>query len=54
MLEGFSVWPQLILNAPNPNQVQREQIVSSIVALFLNTYRSQATHHLEGTVNSSV
>jgi TetR/AcrR family transcriptional regulator of autoinduction and epiphytic fitness len=54
MLEGFSVWPQLILNAPNPNQVQREQIVSSIVALFLNTYRSQSTNHLEGTVNSSV
>jgi TetR/AcrR family transcriptional regulator of autoinduction and epiphytic fitness len=38
MLEGFCVWPQLILAAPNPTPVQREQIVNSIIAMFLNTY----------------
>jgi TetR/AcrR family transcriptional regulator of autoinduction and epiphytic fitness len=38
MLEGFCVWPQLILDAPNPTPVQRDQIVNSIIAMFLNTY----------------
>lgn len=38
MLEGFCVWPQLMLNAPNPNKTQRDQIAESIVAMFLNTY----------------
>ncbi|XZE22586.1 TetR/AcrR family transcriptional regulator [Pirellulaceae bacterium SH449] len=41
MLEGFCVWPQLIVNAPNPNPNEREHIVSSIVSMFLNTYRSR-------------
>jgi TetR/AcrR family transcriptional regulator of autoinduction and epiphytic fitness len=38
MLEGFCVWPQLMLNAPNPNKAQRDKIVDSIVTMFLNTY----------------
>lgn len=38
MLEGFCVWPQLILDAPNPTPTQRDQIVDSITAMFLNTY----------------
>jgi len=42
MLEGFCVWPQLILGAPNPNETQRKRIVESIVNMFLNTYGSKA------------
>ncbi|MFN7843067.1 MAG: TetR/AcrR family transcriptional regulator [Pirellula sp.] len=38
MLEGFCVWPQLMLNAPNPNKAQRDKIVDSIITMFLNTY----------------
>lgn len=40
MLEGSCVWPQLILNAPNPNEAQQNKIVDSIVTMFLNTYQS--------------
>ncbi|MCU0711065.1 MAG: TetR/AcrR family transcriptional regulator [Pirellula sp.] len=42
MLEGFCVWPQLMLNAPNPNEAQRQKIVESIVTMFLNTYGAAA------------
>lgn len=38
MLEGFCVWPQLMLNAANPNSAQRDRIVDSIITMFLNTY----------------
>ncbi|MCU0720316.1 MAG: TetR/AcrR family transcriptional regulator [Pirellula sp.] len=38
MLEGFCVWPQLMLNAPNPDKAERDKIVNSIITMFLNTY----------------
>lgn len=38
MLEGFCVWPQLILDAATPISSQRDKFVDSTVAMFLNAY----------------
>lgn len=38
LVEGFCVWPQLILNAPNPTKPQKKKIANSAVKMFLETY----------------
>jgi TetR/AcrR family transcriptional regulator of autoinduction and epiphytic fitness len=39
LVEGFCVWPQLILNAPNPTKPHKRKIANSAVKMFLDTYR---------------
>lgn len=40
LVEGFCVWPQLILNATNPSKPQKKKIANAAVKMFLQTYRA--------------